>query len=431
MRFSKENSYFCTLFQQGMRNNTILSKALLLFLALTWAVFAKAQEPCEITCNVEMPVCSESAVTLSVPNNYQYSFLWSPGGMTTNSITVCPLETTTYSVEIRETESDALVCQNEITVEVKPRFEVNFRQVKLTCSNNTEENGRTAQVIASVDSTSQVYVPPFDYVWYASHVDLAHDRPLSPLHISPGNPSWAIGLEAYHYYFIRVTDNRGCTQTDSIKLRAYPNPVIEISTDPGDTVYLQNPHVTYSFENLSADTLDISNFYWILNQQYNITSTLEEPRFTYVETGDFSTELKVYNPQGCDTTYLHSIRVEPVKLKIPNVFTPNGDGVNDYFIISLDKGSDMPNNNGGNSRSIHDAELEYEDYEPLSSYYEKTDLTVFNRWGRIVYQSSDYQNDWDGGGLSDGTYFYVLKCHGLKNDATYQGSVMIIKSRRQ
>jgi hypothetical protein len=253
------------------------------------------------------------------------------------------------------------------------------------------------------------------------------------LHISPGKPFWAIGLEAYHYYFIKVTDNRGCSQTDSIRLRAYPNPVVEISTDPKDTVYLQNPHVTYSFENLSADTLDISNFYWILNQQYNITSTLEEPRFTYVETGEFSTELKVYNPQGCDTSYLHTVRVEPVKLKIPNVFTPNGDGVNDYFIITIGEESDMHggSENGQRHRDDGGSAMEYEGYEPLSSYYEKTELTIFNRWGRVVYQSNDYHNDWDGGGLSDGTYFYVLKCKGLKNDATYQGSVMIIKSQRQ
>ena len=79
----------------------MICKALLLFLALACSAFAKAQEPCEITCSAEMPVCSESAVTLSVPNNYMYSFLWSPGGQTTNSITVYPTETTTYSVEVR------------------------------------------------------------------------------------------------------------------------------------------------------------------------------------------------------------------------------------------------------------------------------------------------------------------------------------------
>ena len=403
-----------------MRNNSIISKALLLLLAITCSAFLKAQDPCEITCSAEMPICSESAVTLSVPNNYQYTYLWTPSGKTTNSITVRPFETTTYQVIIRDQDS-IVVCNPQITVEVMPRFEVKFRQVKLTCSNHEEENGRNAQVVAAVDSLSAVYEPPFNYQWE-----------ISPLHIAPGDPTWVIGLEAYKYYFIKVTDGRGCVQRDSISPKAYPNPLVEISADPGDTVYLQNPHVTYSYENLSADTLDISNFYWILNQQYNITSTELEPRFTYVETGEFSTELKVYNPQGCDTTYRHTIKVEPVKLKIPNVFTPNGDGTNDYFIISLDGSSDMPS--GGDSPKYRDdggSGLEYENYEPLSRYYESTELTIFNRWGRVVYHSNDYQNNWDGGGLSDGTYFYVLKCHGLKNDATYQGSVMIIKSQRQ
>lgn len=401
-----------------MRNNTIISKALMLLLALTCAVFAQAQEPCEITCSATMPVCSESAVTLSVPNNYQYSYRWLPGGQTANSITVRPYSTTTYRVEVTETESGSFVCENEITVEVMPRFEVKFRQLKLTCSNHDEENGRNAQAVAIVDSLAGVHNPPYVYQWQ-----------VSPLHIAPGDPTWAIGLEAYKYYYIKVTDGRGCVQTDSVKLKAYPNPVVEISTDPGDTVYLQNPHVTYSFENLSADTLQISNFYWILNEQYNITSTVDEPRFTYVETGDYRTELKVYNPQGCDTSYYQSVRVEPVKLKIPNVFTPNGDGTNDYFIISLDGGNDMPS--GGGGRGTRESSFEYENYEPLNRYYESSELTIFNRWGRVVYHSKDYQNDWDGGNLSDGTYFYVLKCHGLKNDATYKGSVMILKTQKQ
>ena len=401
-----------------MRSNTIIRKACLLLVAWIAVVFAKAQDPCEITCSAELPICSESAVTLSVPANYQYTYLWTPGGKTTNSITVRPYETTTYQVVIRDQDS-VVVCNPEFKVDVMPRFEVKFRQVKLTCSNHEEENGRNAQVVAAVDSLAAVYEPPFDYQWE-----------ISPLHIAPNDPTWAIGLEAYKYYFIKVTDGRGCVQRDSISLKAYPNPWVEISADPGDTVYLQNPHVTYSFENLSADTLDISNFYWILNSQYNITSNEEEPRFTYVEVGDYTTELKVYNPQGCDTSYYKTVKVNPVKLKIPNVFTPNSDGINDYFIISLDGGSDLPGESKLRDGDDGGSTLEYENYEPLNRYYESTELTVFNRWGRIVYHSKDYQNNWDGGDLPDATYFYVLKCKGLKNDATYQGSVMILKTQR-
>ena len=387
--------------------------------ALVVTAFAKAQEPCEITCSAEMPICSESTVTLSVPNNYQYTYQWTPGGKTTNSITVHPFETTTYRVVVRDQDSIE-ICSPDFTVEVMPRFEVSFRQVKLTCSNHEEENGRNAQVLAAVDSLGSVFEPPFTYQWE-----------VSPLHIAPNDPSWAIGLEAYKYYYIKVTDGRGCLQRDSVRLKAYPNPLVEISTDPGDTVYLQNPHVTYSFENLSADSLEISNFYWILNSQYNLTSNEEEPRFTYVEVGDYNTELKVYNPQGCDTSYYKTVKVNPVKLKIPNVFTPNGDGINDYFIITLDGGSDMPGESKNRDGDDGGSSLEYENYEPLNRYYESSELTVFNRWGRIVYHSKDYQNNWDGDDLPDATYFYVLKCKGLKNDATYQGSVMILKTQRQ
>jgi gliding motility-associated-like protein len=60
----------------------------------------------------------------------------------------------------------------------------------------------------------------------------------------------------------------------------------------------------------------------------------------------------------------------------PNVFTPNKDGVNDVFKIE-----NLPEN-------IH--------------------LTVYNRWGAVVYSSTNYQNNWDGDGLSDGVYYYIL-----------------------
>ncbi|OIN56866.1 gliding motility-associated C-terminal domain-containing protein [Arsenicibacter rosenii] len=70
-------------------------------------------------------------------------------------------------------------------------------------------------------------------------------------------------------------------------------------------------------------------------------------------------------------------------LFVPEGFSPNGDMINDKFVIKNTKGLTV-------------------------------DLKVFNRYGAVVYTSDDYQNDWDGRGttgqnLPDGTYFYTVK----------------------
>jgi hypothetical protein len=40
--------------------------------------------------------------------------------------------------------------------------------------------------------------------------------------------------------------------------------------------------------------------------------------------------------------------------------------------------------------------------------YKESELHVFNRWGNKVFESKNYNNDWDGGGLPAGTYYYIL-----------------------
>ena len=285
-------------------------------------------------------------------------------------------------------------------------------QLKLTCSDSSGDNGKTAQVKVNASGG----VAPYSYYWEEGSPgdwDL-----LPPLHVAPTDASVVIGLKAYRWYRVTVTDSDGCVTTDSIHTRAYPTPVIDILCEPGDTVYLQNPDLTLSFENLSADSINIDHFFWTF--EHNLTSTQEQPVFTYVEAGSYHPSLTVYDDYGCDTVYIKTVYVNPVQLKIPSVFTPNGDSFNDTFVITLATGSDTPASKGNIARGGGSNE------RPLSDYYKSSELVVMNRWGRIVYHSSDYQNDWDGGGLSDGTYYYVLRCKGLKEEVQYEGVVMII-----
>jgi len=85
-------------------------------------------------------------------------------------------------------------------------------------------------------------------------------------------------------------------------------------------------------------------------------------------------------PDDCDFDGVPNyLDVDPCDLFIPEGFSPNGDGTNDLFEIE-----NVP------------ANLTYS-------------LEIFNIWGDKVYQSENYKNDWDGGNLPTGTYYYVVK----------------------
>lgn len=83
---------------------------------------------------------------------------------------------------------------------------------------------------------------------------------------------------------------------------------------------------------------------------------------------------------------------------IPNIFTPNGDGINDYFIIeNIEK-------------------------------YPNSKLEVFNRWGRIIFKDDNYKNDWDANGINSGTYYYLFYPNDSSGKLTIQkGFITIIR----
>lgn len=400
-----------------LRNKLNIITYLIVLLTVT-SLQTKAQINCDIMIDGidagdEITVCYGEKVKMMVSGpNPDYKYVWKCNG------TVC--DTLGYIYEPTITQSGDVYtidiinkltfeeCNDMITIMMHPKLNVIFEQTRLTCSESDPEVGGTAEVRAYVDGDT---VRPYRYIyeWPRKHQD-AND------------PQVAKWLEAKEYE-IKITDTlTGCEQKQKYHVKSFPNPEIVIYSDPEDTVYLQRPYVTWSFEN-ESDSIGVTNFFWKFREDDETSYTEDSPTVTYLE-GEEGTSVRTYltvtSDCGCDTTFESEILVLPVKLKIPNIFTPNGDGKNDFFIIGYDESGGDPETRG----------FEYEKYVTLSEYYISHKLVIFNRWGRIVYESTDYKNDWDGGNLSDGTYFYVLECVGKYQNMRYQGSVMIWDSGR-
>lgn len=384
-------------------------KAVIVLLVSVFSLFNTslvAQPECEIFADLTMPVCQGDFVTLSVPYVEGYTYLWQPGGHTSPQIVVEALETRNYRVTVKDPLTSEECMSAPFEVSVRPSFNVTIEQVQLTCTNGDNDNGNTAMLQATAGGGSA----SFTYKW-----------DVRPIQIAPGNPSLAIGLKAHLWYFVTTTDEFGCSRLDSVFTTAYANPDIEIHSKP-DTAYIQNPFIEFSFENLIPDSVPVTNHFWDFGDD-SPTTDLLTPVHLFREEGTYNIVLTVFNPQGCDTVFTKEVKVLPVKLKVPNILTPNGDGNNDVFLIT-----EAPPANDDIINPLKRLHTD-NDAKPLSLYYKSTSLVIFNRQGRIVYESNDYQNDWDGDNLPDGVYFYVLKCFGWKGNEVYQGSVTIIRGR--
>ena len=130
----------------------------------------------------------------------------------------------------------------------------------------------------------------------------------------------------------------------------------------------------------------------------------ENPVYQFQRPGTFSVALTVTNEAtGCASTDSSvSITVSEAALEFPNAFTPNGDGVNDIFLPA---------------------------FRSLKSY----ELTIYNKWGRRVFSSSDPAEGWDGRengrDAAAGTYYFVAKAAGYERGVTFRrkGSVTLIR----
>ncbi len=178
---------------------------------------------------------------------------------------------------------------------------------------------------------------------------------------TPGNltgSSASVSPSASQVYTVTATGGNGCSATGQGFVTVNASPLAAFNTDPTDA----QPGVnTIYFINTSSGGTS-----WLWNFGDNSTSSLENPVHTYTDPGTYLVWLIVTNANGCIDSISMSVEIKPDwSIYLPNAFTPDGNGHNELFFAY---GTNI---------------LEFEMY-------------IFDRWGKLIFQSKDINKGWDG-----------------------------------
>ena len=143
-----------------------------------------------------------------------------------------------------------------------------------------------------------------------------------------------------------------------------------------------------------------TNYFW--NFGNGSTDTIFEPTHTYTNPGSFTATLIVTNGVCWDTATVIIEVFDESSILIPTIFTPNGDGNNDFFRVD-----------GVNLKHVEGE--------------------IYNRWGQKMFAWDNINGMWDGKTLSgadaaDGTYYFIIRAEGIDGKEYFQkGTLTLIR----
>lgn len=278
---------------------------------------------------------------------------------------------------------------NEITIYMHPRMYIDtmYRYNQLGCAGVCK--GQFKALVSG--GTPMQSNPPYIYEWHGGH-----SQDTIVFGLCPGRNNF------------RATDSLGCKIDSSYFVDVLRSPKIDFTFSPADTIYLTNPTVTVVFPDSMKKYM--ANWTWDFGDKIKIPN-LNPVSHLYSDTvkaGQIKVKLSFTDLNGCDTIIMHTLSINKAELDIRNIFTPNGDEINEKFLVRLKE----------------------DDKKDYRIAYLGTELLVYDRWGKKVFNETDYKSeDWDGDHLSDGTYFYILKCTGQYTNDVLKGSVTILRGK--
>ena len=263
--------------------------------------------------------------------------------------------------------------------------------------------------ISAID-TSVCDSLPIDFISSPSGMASYHWEFGDPLGIGKDtaniqNPSYIYRMPGIFGVSLLITSSDGCSayMYKSAMVEVFPSVQASFTMNP-PLSYDREPNISFTDQSSTP-----TNWYWDFDDIISGTSNnsnLKDPFHIYSQAGTYQPRLTVSNSYGCsDTAYSTLIIYEPISFYIPNAFTPDGDGRNDFFKA---KGMNFDEN------SFH--------------------MYIYNRWGKLVFQTNDFDEAWDGNDQKTGikapseVYSYVIRFHDNQgNKKEYTGSITLIR----
>jgi gliding motility-associated-like protein len=312
-----------------------------------------------IDAGVNQIVCAGTTVTLTGTGGA--TLTWNNG--VTNGVSFIPTTTTTYT--LTGTSANGCSASDQVIVTVNALPIINAGVDQTICE------GDAVTLIASGATT---------YTW--------NNGVTNGISFTPANSGT---------YSVTGTDANGCINSDIVTINILPIPTANVIAD----VTTGDPGLVVNFTNNSSNG---TTYNWVFgNGQTSTLSTLIGQTITYSESGTYTVSLTASNGVCSDVATVQIIvsALPPPVILVPNVFTPNQDGVNDEFFIE-------------------------------TSFTQSIKLFILNRWGEVVFETTSLNSKWNGDingkEATDGVYFYKYEVVGINSDVLIgHGNITLIR----